>query len=221
MLKLAKLQFNPYGENTYILSNDSGEAMIIDPGMSNQAEQQKLSSFVEKNNLKPVMVVATHGHVDHVCGALWAVNEYGVPFAMSAADNGVLTSNIGYASNMGFDMEEVPVVSVDLSQTDHLMLGDEKITVIPTPGHTSGGVSLYLEAQKILITGDTLFKESIGRTDLPSGDYKELMGSIMNNILPLGGDVMIFPGHGPDSTLSSEAQYNPFVTDILEGNTKF
>ncbi len=221
MLKLAKIQFNPFGENTYVLSNDAKEAIIIDPGMSNPQECEALRGFLNKNELRPIMVAATHGHIDHVCGVVWTVGEYEIPFAMNRADDMVLNANLDYAANMGFDMDVVPSVDVDLAQTDHIMLGDEKIMVIPSPGHTPGGVAFYLEAEKILVTGDTLFKESIGRTDLPGGDYKVLMTSIMNNILPLGGDVRIFPGHGADSSLASEGQRNPFITDIIEGNTKF
>lgn len=221
MIQIAKLQFNPFGENTYILYGKSGECIIVDPGCSNAREWSTLTAFVAKNNLKPIIILATHGHVDHVCGADFLVNEYKVPFALSSADAEVLTSNLEFAASMGFDMERVPKIDIDLSKTKQITLDGEVIEIIPTPGHTQGGVCLLMRDQKVMLTGDTLFHGSIGRTDLPGGDYKALMGSILNNLLPLGGDVKFFPGHGSESTLANEATYNPFITEVLNKEVNY
>lgn len=221
MIKIATMPMNPFGENTYILYNEALEAIVLDAGMSSQTERDRFAAFIDKNKLKPVLALNTHAHIDHVCGVEWVKNTYSVPFALNVDDMPVLQAVMSYGESLGFDIATIPGVDNQIVDGQDIMLGNDVIKVIHTPGHTSGGVCLWIEAQKILITGDTLFRESIGRTDLPSGDYDMLMRSIVGRILPLGSDVTFFPGHGPSSTIGYEMQRNPFITEVMSGVAKF
>lgn len=218
MIKLAILPMNPFGENTYILSNPEGECIVVDAGMSNVREQERFKAYIDQHHLRPILALNTHGHIDHISGVQWLKDTYGVPFALHAADLPILDAAPSYADMLGFAECLVPKVEQELTEGDELPFG---IKVIHTPGHTAGGVCLWIEAQKMLLTGDTLFKESIGRTDLPSGSYDALMCSIVGKILPLGSDVTFFPGHGPQSTLGFEMERNPFITEAMSGDAKF
>ena len=209
---------NPFGENTYILSNETNQCVVVDAGMSNAKEQERLAQYIEKNNLKPILALNTHGHIDHISGVQWLKDTYKTPFALHEADLPILEAAPGYADMLGFGECPVPTVDQKLKDGDELPLG---IKVIHTPGHTAGGICLWVEGQKMLLTGDTLFRESIGRTDLPTGDYDALMRSIVGKILPLGSDVTFFPGHGPQSTLGYEMERNPFITEAMTGEAKF
>lgn len=215
MVQIAKIQFNPFGENTYILFNERKQAIIVDPGCSNTKECQTLAAYIQKNEFEPIMVLSTHGHIDHVCGASFAVDTFKVPFALHGDDYDTLHGNLDFCASMGFDMTSVPSINVDLSSNNKVMLGDDVIEIIHTPGHTKGGVCLLFNDGKMMLTGDTLFHGSIGRTDLPGGDYNQLMDSIIKKLLPLG-DVRFFPGHGGDSTIGQEANSNPFIVEVIE-----
>lgn len=220
MIQIAKIQFNPFGENTYILYSGT-QAIIVDCGASNPKEMQTLEAFLEKNSLKPIMVASTHGHIDHICGAYDACRRWDIPFAMSSLDAEILTSNLDFAASMGFNLDATPQIAIDLSKQTQITLGQDVIDIIPSAGHTPGGVCFYIKAQNFILSGDTLFAGSIGRTDLPGGDYNALMTSIVKNLIPLDGTTKIFPGHGPDTTLAHEAMYNPFVSEVLQGEVKY
>lgn len=202
-----------------MVSDDTNECIIIDCGVSSASEKERLSAYIEKKGLQPVMAVNTHGHIDHIAGVGYVKEKYAVPFAMHAADEFLLERAAEQAQLFGFDADfAVPKIDIDLSQTGEIRFGDSVLQVIHTPGHSPGHVSLYGPEEKILFTGDTVFQGSIGRTDLPGGDYDVIMRSILTKILPLGGDVTIYPGHGNHSTLGHEAMYNPFIREVLEGS---
>lgn len=221
MIKIATIPVNPFGENTYILYNESLEAIVVDCGVHSTAERERVAAFVSKNKLRPVLALNTHAHIDHACGVQWLKDTYGVPFAMTEAELPVLQSMATYGESLGFRVDKVPVVDRYITEGEVIKLGQDEIRVILTPGHTVGGACFYIEAQKMLITGDTLFRESIGRTDLPTGDYDALMRSIVGKILPLGSDVTFFAGHGGSSTIGYEMERNPFITEVLSGDHKF
>lgn len=221
MIKIATLTMNPFGENTYVLYADNGDCVIVDAGCYTKGEQDRLATFIAQNSLTPTLALNTHAHIDHVCGVEWLKNTYGVPFALHAADMPVLESVVTYGEAVGIVVRSVPAVDRYIASGDLIDLGGEKLRIIHTPGHTAGGVSIYIESQKMLLTGDTLFRESIGRTDLPTGDYEQLMQSIIENILPLGSDVTFFPGHGAHSTLGHEVERNPFVSEVLAGDIPY
>lgn len=220
-MKISLLTFNAFAENTYILSDETGECIIVDAGCSSQHEKTRLEEFIAGNGLKPVMAVNTHGHVDHMLGAAFVRERFGIPFALHGEDRFLVESAREHGSLYGFRVEAIPEVDIDLAGRESIEFGRTALQIIHTPGHTPGHVCLYNPQEKVLLSGDTLFRESIGRTDLPGGDYSWIMRSILERLIPLGDEVKFFPGHGPDSTIGHEVLYNPFVTEILNGDVKY
>lgn len=219
-MNIARLTFNPFQENTYVLWDDSGEAVVVDAGNYTERETQELFAFIDNNGLRPVMAINTHGHVDHMLGVQRLKERYSIPFALHAGDRFLVESAQEHGAMYGFKVGQVPAVDTELAAGDKVRFGNTELTVIATPGHTPGHVAFYNPEEKILFTGDTLFRESIGRTDLPGGSYGWIMRSIIDNILPLGEEVTFYPGHGQQSTLGHEMLYNPFITEVMEGEVR-
>lgn len=215
MIKVGVLPFNPFQENTIVLSDESGECVIVDAGNYNPQEDAALSKYITDNGLKPVMAVNTHGHVDHMLGVNYVKETYGIPFAIHGKDKFLIDSAPTHGAIYGFKVDKVPTVDIDLEGQKELKFGNTVFQIIETPGHTPGHVAFYNPENKLLLTGDTLFRESIGRTDLPGGDYSWIMRSILAKLIPLGDDVHFYPGHGMESTIGHESLYNPFVTEVL------
>ena len=215
MIKVGVLPFNPFQENTIILSDESGECVIVDAGNYNPQEDAALSKYITDNGLKPIMAVNTHGHVDHMLGVNYVKETYGIPFAIHGKDKFLIDSAPTHGAIYGFKVDKVPTVDIDLEGQKALKFGNTVFQIIETPGHTPGHVAFYNSDNKLLLTGDTLFRESIGRTDLPGGDYSWIMRSILDKLIPLGDDVHFYPGHGMESTIGHESLYNPFVTEVL------
>mgnify|MGYP006315811213 FL=1 len=220
-MNIAKLVFNPIMENTYIVWDDTKECIIIDAGNFSAREDAQLTDFISERGLKPVMAVNTHGHFDHAMGVGYLKETYGVKFACSSKDQFLVDSAQQSGAMFGVKCAPVPAIDIDLDKIDEIAFGATKLRVIKTPGHTPGHVSLYNEEQKVLFTGDTLFRESIGRTDLPGGDYSWIMTSILEQLVPLGDDVEFYPGHGDKSTIGHETLYNPFVTEVLNNEINY
>lgn len=220
-MNIAALQFNPFQENTYVLWDETGECLIVDAGNYSAAEDNALLNFVKERGLKPVMAVNTHGHVDHMLGVCFVKDTFGVPFALHGDDKFLIDSARQHGEIYGFKVGSVPEIDRDLKGVGEIGFGNTKLQVIHTPGHTPGHVCLYDPQSKTLLSGDTLFKESIGRTDLPGGDYTWIMKSILDRIVPLGGDVTFFSGHGPKSTIGHELLYNPFVVEVLNNEVNY
>lgn len=220
-MNIAKLVFNPIMENTYIVWDDTKECIIIDAGNFSAREDAQLTDFITERGLKPVMAVNTHGHFDHAMGVGYLKETYGVKFACSSKDQFLVDSAQQSGAMFGVKCAPVPAIDIDLDKMEKIAFGATKLRVIKTPGHTPGHVSLYNEEQKVLFTGDTLFRESIGRTDLPGGDYSWIMTSILEQLVPLGDDVEFYPGHGDKSTIGHETLYNPFVTEVLNNEINY
>ena len=220
-MKIAALVFNPIQENTYVVWDDTSECVIVDAGNSTPREDAQLKEFILRHGLKPVMAVNTHGHFDHTLGVEFLRREYGIPFALSGKDRFLLETAQVNGSVFGVKVGQMPAVDLDLDTVEEVRFGDTVLRVIPTPGHTPGHAVLYEPVTKNLFTGDTLFRESIGRTDLPGGDYSWIMRSILERILPLGDEVTIWPGHGEKSTIGHETLYNPFVVEVLNNEVKY
>lgn len=220
-MNIAKLVFNPIMENTYIVWDDTKECIIIDAGNFSAREDAQLTDFITERGLKPIMAVNTHGHFDHAMGVGYLKETYGVKFACSSKDQFLVDSAQQSGAMFGVKCAPVPAIDIDLDKMDEIAFGATKLRVIKTPGHTPGHVSLYNEEQKVLFTGDTLFRESIGRTDLPGGDYSWIMTSILEQLVPLGDDVEFYPGHGDKSTIGHETLYNPFVTEVLNNEINY
>ena len=221
-MKIARLSFNPLQVNTYILWDETLEAVVIDAAASNERENEILDKFIADHGLKVIRAVNTHGHFDHLMGVNHVCEKYGVGLALSAKDKFLLENAESSAMMFGIHMGGVPQsIELDLSEVESITFGNTELKVIPTPGHTPGHVVLYSPQAKVLFTGDTLFRESIGRTDLPGGDYSWIMRSILEQIMPLGDDVKIYPGHGEMSDIGHESMYNPFVVEVLNNEVNY
>ena len=215
-MQIVKFVFNPIQENTYIVWDETKECVVIDAGNASAREDRILSDFIEEQGLKPVMAINTHCHFDHILGVEYVRETYGAKFAASSADNAIMLGSKQHCAMFGLEVGALPeTIDVDLASTEEIHFGNTTLRVIPTPGHTPGGVSLLHEESKSLFTGDTLFRECIGRTDLPGGDYPTIMRSILGNILPLGDEVTVYPGHGEKSNIGHESLYNAFVVEVL------
>ena len=214
MLNIKQFAFNLFEENTYIASDsESGDAIVIDPGMSNDAEMARFEKYVADNNLNIKEIVLTHMHLDHCFGANRLHRATGAPIAASAEDAILGVSIVGQATRFGIYLPESEAVraSIDLTDGDTVSFGSETLTVLAVPGHSRGGIALYSATAKVVFTGDSLFQGSIGRTDLPGGNHTELIDSVRTKLLTLPADTLVLPGHGPSTTIGRELQYNPFV----------
>ena len=219
-MEIKRVVFNPFRENTYLVWDDTKECIIIDAGNMNAGENRILAEMIQARDLKPVMAVNTHGHFDHVGGVKWLKDTYGVAFACSSKDQFLIDSTAG-GMVYGIQCNEVPAIDIDLDAVEDIRFGNTLLRVIKTPGHTPGHVVLFNAEDKSLFTGDTLFRESIGRTDLPGGDYSWIMKSILEQIVPLGDDVAIYPGHEDSSTIGHEVLYNPFIVEVLNNEINY
>ena len=221
-MKIARLIFNPIQENTYIIWDDTLEAAVIDAGNMNERENEVLAKFFADNGLKPKYALNTHGHFDHLLGVDFLREKYGAQLAMSSKDEFLLKGASVSAELFGVKADALPeAIDIDLEGKESIKFGNTELKIIPTPGHTPGHVAFFEPESKVLFTGDTLFRESIGRTDLPGGDYSWNMRSIIENILPLGDDVKIYPGHGETSDIGHESMYNPFVVEVINNEVNY
>ncbi len=220
-MQIVKFIFNPLQENTYLVWDESGECAVIDAGNSSARETEVLANFIAEQGLKPVLAVNTHCHFDHIFGVQALKTAYGVKFAASTKDEAILRQGTEHAAMFGIDDFSTPEIDVNLDSTDEIRFGETVLKVIKTPGHTPGGVVLHHKPSCSLFTGDTLFRECIGRTDLFGGDYTALMHSIIGNILPLGDDTTVYPGHGEKSDLGHESLYNPFIVEVINEEVNY
>ena len=217
MIKTGVIVSNPFQENTIVLSDSTGECIIVDAGGYTPQENAALSKYIEQNGLRPGRPVNTPAHVDTRLRFNFGTHTNGGQCARLGRDAYLNESAPTHGAIYGFRVDSVPGIDVDLQGQKEIRFGHTTMRIIETPGHTPGHIALYNPEQKLLLTGDTLFRESIGRTDLPGGDYSWIMRSILDKLMPLGDDVHFYPGHGQDSTIGHEALYNPIVTEVLGG----
>jgi len=212
MLTLHSFTQNPFQENTWLIWSEDGECIIVDPGCYTEEERQELSDFIEKKNLKPVRLINTHCHIDHVLGNPYVNRKYGLTPEIHSLDLPLLKAVEQYGSLWGIRSEVQPEPILSLEHGQKIRVGTNELSVIFTPGHAPGEVSLYCEKQQFLIAGDVLFYESIGRTDLPGGDHQRLLQSIREQLMILPNETAVHPGHGPSTTIGHERKYNPFLS---------
>lgn len=210
-MDIAIFTFNPFAENTYILYDETKECVIIDPGCSNKDEQQQLTDFITAHNLKPVKLVNTHCHIDHVLGNKYISQKYGLPLTSHEGEAVVLAMQPQISTMYGIPYDPSPEISVFLDDGDELQFGSTSLKVFYTPGHSPASISFYDEEGGILIGGDVLFQGSIGRTDLPGGDFDTLARSIKEKLYVLPDEVVVYSGHGPSTKIGIEKRTNPFV----------
>lgn len=211
---MAKIKFfenNPYQENTYILYDETLECAIIDPGMYNAAEQNAVVNFIKDHNLKPVLLLNTHCHVDHVLGNKFVFDQYGLKPQFHKGESEVLEAVIAYAPAMGFRYDTSPVPDEFLPETGIIRFGNTSLQLIFAPGHSPAHLCFYDADANQLIGGDVLFRESIGRTDLPGGNYSTLVKNIEEKLFALPDTCTVYPGHGPSTTIGHEKQHNPYL----------
>ena len=208
---------NPFRENCYLLWNEAGDCVIVDPGCYDGPEIHSVEEFVSSRGLNPKAIWLTHGHFDHLFGVAALSRTYGIPVYMSSKDRFILDLDGEFAEGVGLTAPDVDFDTDDLNDGDILTdLEGTPFTVIATPGHTPGGVCFYSEDAKLLFCGDTLFAGAIGRSDLVGGDYDDEIKGIMEKLMILPGDVEVFPGHGPGSSIAVERTTNPFLQPFNE-----
>jgi len=210
MINIAVFTFNLFGENTYVLYDETGEAVLVDPGNYGREENERLAEFIQQEKLKPVLIANTHAHVDHVLGVAYAKNRWGIPFALHRTEETVLRSVKVYAPHYGYPAYEEPEIEQWLEQGQTVKFGNSSLDILFVPGHAPGHVAFYSAEDKMLIAGDVLFRESIGRTDLPGGSHPTLLRSIREKFFVLPDDTLVYPGHGPATTIGYEKRHNPF-----------
>ncbi len=211
-MKVTCITFNQFQENTYILHDDTNECVVIDPGCYEKYEREQLKKYIQDNNLKVVRLLNTHCHIDHVLGNKFVANTYNVDLEIHPDDEQTLRSVPVYAPAYGFPMYEEQLPAKYLKEGDTVKFGNTELEVIFAPGHAPGHVVFYNRSEKILIGGDVLFNESIGRTDLPGGDFNTLIQSIKTKLFTLPDDVTVYCGHGPETSIGHEKKYNPFLS---------
>lgn len=211
MLTIETFTFNPYQENTYLIVDNDKNCIIIDPGMHNPQEQVYFKEYIENNGLNPTLLLNTHCHIDHVLGNKFVYETWNLTPNFHENEVPVLVSVENYAPQMGFRYETSPIPNTFIQDTDVIEFGGHQIQAILAPGHSPGHLCFYMEDAKTLIGGDVLFRNSIGRSDLPGGDHQTLLNSIKSRIYTLPEDTEVFPGHGPSTTIGFEKQTNPFV----------
>lgn len=204
--------FNPFQENTYLLFDETKEAVIIDAGCIFDAEKQTLKKYIDDNNLIVKRVINTHLHLDHQFGNKFLFQTYGLRPEACKEDEFLLETVVAQARSYGFPMdEEAESLGGYIIENQEIKFGNSILKAIHVPGHSPGSMAFYSERDGILISGDVLFQGSIGRTDLPKGDYATLILSITKKLLPLPDSTVVYCGHGPTTTIGSEKISNPFL----------
>lgn len=212
MITVKTFPCNQLQENTYVVSDDTRECVIIDCGAYYEEEFQAIQNYIETQQLKPVHLLATHGHFDHNFGNNFIFETYGLKVEISADDAYLINDLPGqFESMIGVPLRrQYPEVDHFFEADETIRFGHHTFDILKTPGHTPGGVTFYNKEESIAFTGDTLFRMSIGRTDFDRGSYKDIMDSLHNVIAKLPPDTVIFSGHGPKTTLAEELRYNPY-----------
>ncbi len=210
-MEIKTFYFNPIRTCCYVAWDDTKECVIVDPGCNGRREFQRLVDFVAINELKPVKVLLTHGHFDHILGLADTAAQWPVEVYLHPADRALLPQSEEWSRQLGLEMKPYDGPFTDLADGDIIRFGHTELKVLATPGHTPGGVCFYCEADAVVLSGDTLFAGSIGRTDFEEGDLDRLLGGIAKKLMTLDGDTTVLPGHGPATSIGYERSTNPFL----------
>lgn len=210
-MNLKKFVFNPFQENTYLIWDNDKNCAIIDPGCSDDYERKELTEFIESEGLKPIKLLNTHCHIDHVLGNKFLAEKYNLGLEMHELDLPVLNAVPNYGATFGFETGQMLQPSTFLSQGDVVNVGSIELEILFVPGHSPGSICFYHKTTKQVISGDALFYGSIGRTDLPGGNHNQLIEAIKSELLTLPEDVQVHSGHGPSTNIGFEKVHNPFL----------
>lgn len=213
MIEVRRFVCNMLQENTYVVSDETREAVVIDCGALYEEERQAIVNYIEKQQLKPVHLLCTHGHFDHNFGNDTIWHTYGLKPEVAAEDEALMDLKTQVEQMIGTGYQnDVPPIGRLLSTDDTISFGSHQLTILPTPGHTRGSVSFYCQSEGIVFTGDTLFHMSIGRTDFPGGSWQQMADSL-KLLATLPDETKVYSGHGEPTTIGEERQYNPYISN--------
>jgi hydroxyacylglutathione hydrolase len=211
-MKIFRLIFSPIEVNTYILADNSGDCAIIDCGCYDAAEAEEFERFIETNNLNPVLLLNTHCHLDHIFGNKFILEKYNLRALSSEYDEINRISSVQHAMLFGLTMDPPPEPGGNITDNQIISFGTSELLALHVPGHAPGSMAFYSEKDECVFTGDALFAGSIGRTDLPGGDYETLIRSISNKLFVLPPSTVVYPGHGSETTIGKEMKSNPYFS---------
>lgn len=214
-MKIFRLVFSPIEVNTYILAAESGSCIVIDCGCFSQGEFDSLSGFLDKNRLKPAMLLSTHCHLDHIFGNKRFLEKYGIGTMCHALEKENRDDAVSHAMLWGLKMDTPPEPVKLINGGDVIEMEEIRLKALFVPGHTSGSLAFYSETDGVVITGDALFSGSIGRTDLQGGDFETLIHSIKTELFTLPPATVVYPGHGEATTIGAELKTNPYFSGSI------
>lgn len=212
MINIHYFTFGPFQENTYILSDETKECILIDPGNNSASEHKQLQEYIKQYQLIPKRLILTHAHVDHINGNQFVFDTYGLLPEVHQEDVFFIEKHLATANMYGIQAEQSPMPISFIREGDVIQFGNSVLQALHTPGHSPGSISFYNSQEKFIIGGDVLFYGSIGRTDLPMGNHATLIKSIKEKLFPLGDDMKVYSGHGAPTSIGFERINNPFLT---------
>jgi hydroxyacylglutathione hydrolase len=210
-MKIKKFTFSPIQENTYVVYDETGQCVIIDPGCSNEAERQKLAHFIHETRLSPVKLLNTHCHIDHVAGNKFVMETYNIGLLIHRNELPILHEAPKFSRFFGLECPPSPEPEAFIDENSTVAFGDTIFTILFTPGHSPGSICFYNEAEKKIFSGDVLFLGGIGRYDLPGANGADLFKSLDEIMMCLPDDVTVYSGHGPETTIGNERSTNPYL----------
>jgi glyoxylase-like metal-dependent hydrolase (beta-lactamase superfamily II) len=211
MLTVHRFTFNPIQENMYLLAAENGDCIVIDPGCYFDHERDSLDTFIKDQGLKPILLINTHCHLDHVFGNKHIHDTYGLELHVHPEEERMLQMAPASGLMYGIPFDNYTGTLNFIHPGEEISLGNEKLKILFTPGHSPGSLSFYAPDSGFVISGDALFNGSIGRTDLPFGSHETLLQSIQNELFTLPDNTIVYSGHGPETTIGYEKQHNPFL----------
>lgn len=214
MFAIKQFTFSPLQENTYVIYGENAECCIVDPGCYFGNERNELKEFIQESGLSPKYLLNTHCHLDHVFGNKFVHDTWGLTLHLHEKEKLVLDYAPAFGKNWALPFENYKGDLIYLRAGDEVRLGEDRFVVLFTPGHSPGHISFYCPEQGFILSGDVLFRGSIGRTDLAGGDYDTLVHSIREQLYPLPDETIVYPGHGPETTIGEEKRSNPFVREV-------
>ncbi len=211
MVKIKPFVFNSFQVNTFVLSDETQDAIIIDPACSSDSEKKEIINFIEEQKLSVKYIANTHAHIDHILGVPDLKEHFNVPFYLHSDDQLLLDNAQNSALIFGFDFNTTLAIDCKLDDMQTLEFGNSKLNLLHVPGHSPGSIVFHSNTDNFAIVGDVLFNGSIGRTDLPGGNHGQLIHGIKSKLLTLPSETLVLSGHGPQTTIGNEHDTNPFL----------
>ncbi len=212
MLTIKQFIFNPFQVNTYVISDNNHNCIIIDAACYEDNEQQQIIRHIDENHLNPLQLLYTHGHIDHMMGHNFLQQQYKIESCIHESELFLIQNASQFAAMFGLSVDSVKEPDYFISEHDSITLGAFTFKIIQIPGHSPGSLLFYQPEEKVLFSGDVLFNGSIGRSDLPGGNHNELIIGIKEKLMPLADDIKVYPGHGELTTIGDERRMNPFIS---------